>query len=145
MRKRPFNRIARFLLLSVWMGAQIIPAAAADGDPYLGKWNGTYQGENASGHFELTLARGGDGALTGSIAVSGDGGGASDYTAKLKTAAFAGDSFTASYDSPGDDQTEIHLKGIFNPQGADGDWSITAKAQPGGQPVAAGTWRVVKP
>jgi hypothetical protein len=145
MRTPKFNRVAGVLLFSVWMSAQIIPAAAADGDPYLGKWNGTYQGDNTSGHFELTLARGGDGSLTGSIAVSGDGGGASDYTVKLKSAVFAGDSFTASYDSPGDDQTEIRMKGTFNPKGADGDWSVNPKAQPGAQPVATGTWKVSKP
>jgi hypothetical protein len=132
------------LLASVWLGAYALPAAGADGDQYLGKWAGTYQGENTSGHFELILERGSAGLITGSIAVSGDGGGAADYSTKLKSASFAGDAFTAAYDPPGDDQTQINLKGTFNPKGGDGDWSVNAKAQPASPPVATGTWKITK-
>src|ERR1700683_2935030 len=63
------------LLASLWLGAQIAPANAADGDQYLGTWSGTWRGDDSSGHFQLTLERGSEGKGTGSIAVRQDGGG----------------------------------------------------------------------
>ena len=144
MQSKNLHRRLWILLASVWLGAHALPAAGADGDQYLGKWSGTYQGENTSGHFELILERGSAGLITGTIAVSGDGGGAADYSTKLKSASFAGDAFTAAYDPPGDDQTQINLKGTFNPKGGDGDWSVNAKAQPVSPPVATGTWKITK-
>ena len=136
-------RLVWALLATLWLGAHTIPAAAADGDQYLGKWSGTYQGDNTSGHFELILERGSAGLITGTIAVSGDGGGAADYNAKLKSASFSGDTFTAAYDSPGDDQTQINMKGTFNPKGGDGEWSVSAKPS-SNPPVASGTWKIIK-
>src|SRR5579863_6554647 len=84
------QRLVWVLLAALWLVAHA-PPAAADGDQYLGKWTGTYQGDNTSGHFELILERGSAGLITGTIAVSGDGGGAADYSAKLKSASFSGD------------------------------------------------------
>jgi hypothetical protein len=144
MQIRKFHHLLWVLLAGVWLGAPSAPAAAADGDQYLGKWAGTYQGDNTSGHFELILERGGGGLITGTIAVSGDGGGAADYSAKLKSASFAGDTFTAAYEAPGDDQSTINLKGTFSLKGGDGDWSVSAKAQPASPPVATGTWKIIK-
>lgn len=145
MHTRSFHRLVWVLIASAWFSAQPLAAAAADGDQYLGRWIGTYQGDNTSGHFELILERSSAGLITGSIAVSGDGGGAADYSAKLKSASFAGDSFTAAYDPPGDDQTQINLKGTFSSKGGDGDWSVSAKAEAASPPVAAGTWKISKP
>jgi hypothetical protein len=131
------------LLASICLEWQIAPALAADGDQYLGTWAGTWAGKDSSGHFQLTLEHGGDGKLTGSIAVSQDGGGGSDYTAKLKNASFQGDRFSAAYEPP-DGQSEISLKGTFGSKGADGDWSLSAKNQPPGPAAATGTWKISK-
>jgi hypothetical protein len=130
------------LLAGVWLAALVAPAIAADGDQYLGTWTGTWQGDNASGHFQLNLERS-EGKVTGSIAVSQDGGGGSDYTAKLKSAGFSGDKFAAAYEPP-DGQSQINLKGTFTPQGADGDWSLGAKDQPASPAMTAGTWKITK-
>ena len=75
--------------------------------------------------------------------VSQDGGGGSDYTAKLKSAGFVGDKFAAAYEPP-DGQSEVNLKGTFSPNGADGDWSVGAKDQPANPAVATGTWKIAK-
>jgi len=132
------------LLASVCLGAAVAPALAADGDQYLGTWSGTWAGaDNSSGHFQLTLQKGSDGKLTGSIAVTQDGGGGSDYSAPLKNAAFAGDKFTAAYEPP-DGQSEINMKGTFGAKGGDGDWSLGAKNQPSSPAVAGGTWKISK-
>lgn len=132
------------LLASLFLAAFFGPAAAADGDQYLGSWAGTWAGnDNSSGRFQLTLERGSDGKLTGSIAVSQDGGG-SDYTAKLKEASFVGNKFTAAYDPP-DGQSQISMKGTFGAKGGDGDWSLGAKAQPSNPAFATGTWKISKP
>jgi hypothetical protein len=132
------------LLASVCLGASVAPALAADGDQYLGTWAGTWAGaDNSSGHFQLTLQKGSDGKLTGSIAVSQDGGGGSDYSAPLKNAAFTGDKFTAAYEPP-DGQSEINMKGTFGAKGGDGDWSLGAKNQPSSPAVATGTWKISK-
>jgi len=133
------------LLASICLGMPAEPAKAADGDQYLGAWSGTWAGaDGSSGRFQLKLERGGDGKLTGSIAVSQDGGGGSDYTAKLKNAAFAADKFTAAYEPP-DGQSEIHMKGTFGSKGGDGEWSLGAKDQPSSPAVASGTWKIAKP
>jgi hypothetical protein len=131
------------MLASLWLGALAAPAFAADGDQYLGAWTGTWAGESAAGHFQLNLERGSDGKVTGSISVSQDDGGSSDYTAKLKSADFSGDKFTAAYEPP-DGQSQINLKGTFTPQGANGDWSLGAKDQPSSPAAAAGTWKITK-
>jgi hypothetical protein len=138
------NTAVLLLLASICFAAPIGPVLAADGDRYLGAWSGTWAGaDGSSGHFQLNLERGGDGKLTGSIAVSQDGGGGSDYTAKLKNAAFAADKFTAAYEPP-DGQSEIHMQGTFSSKGGDGEWSLGAKDQP--SPAAAsGTWKIAKP
>jgi hypothetical protein len=133
------------LLAGIFFAAPVTPARAADGDQYLGTWSGTWAGaDGSSGHFQLNLERGGNGKLAGSIAVSQDGGGGSDYTAKLKNAAFAGDQFTAAYEPP-DGQSEIHLKGTFGSKGGDGEWSLGAKDQPSSPAGPSGTWKIAKP
>jgi hypothetical protein len=133
------------LLASICASGLAAPARAADGDQYLGMWSGTWAGaDGSSGHFQLNLERGSDGKLTGSIAVSQDGGGGSDYTSKLKNAGFAGDKFSAAYEPP-DGQSEIKMKGTFGSKGGDGDWSLGAKDQPSSPAVASGTWKIAKP
>jgi hypothetical protein len=131
------------LLASILLGTLTSPVLAADGDQYLGAWTGTWAGDSAAGHFQLNLERGTDGKVTGSIAVSQDDGGSSDYTAKLKSAEFSANKFTAAYEPP-DGQSQINLKGMFTPQGANGDWSLGAKDQPSGPVAAAGTWKITK-
>jgi hypothetical protein len=136
---------AWLLLASICLGLAVAPATAADGDQYLGTWSGNWAGtDGSSGHFQLNIERSGDGKLTGSIAVTQDGGGGSDYNSKLKNAAFAGDKFTAAYEPP-DGQSEINMKGTFGSKGADGEWSLVAKGQPSSPAVASGTWKIVKP
>lgn len=130
------------LLGSIWLGTQVAPAIAADGDAYLGTWSGTWSGENTTGQLQLTLERGSDGNISGSIAVQQDGGG-SDYTAKIKNAGFSGDQFTAAYEPP-DGTSEISLKGTFSGQGANGGWVLGAKAQPANPAVATGSWKITK-
>jgi hypothetical protein len=132
------------LLASVCLGASASPVLAADGDQYVGSWAGTWAGtDGSSGRFQLTLQRGSDAKITGSIAVSQDGGGGSDYTAPLKNAAFAGDKFTAAYEPP-DGQSEITMKGTFGAKAGDGDWSLGPKNQPSAPPFAGGTWKISK-
>ena len=136
-------RFFSLLLAICFIVTHVSPAVAADGGQYLGTWAGTWLGGDASGHFELTLERSADGKLTGSIAVSQDGGASSDYTAKLKTAEFTGDRFAAAYEPP-DGQSQINMKGSFSARGADGDWSLGAKDQPTAPAIAAGTWKIIK-
>lgn len=132
------------MLASIWLAAQFTVAAPAGENKYLGKWSGTYAGQNASGHIDMSLERGREGVITGTVMVTANPGQGFDYTAKFKSASFDGAKFTAIYDPRGDGQTEITLKGVFDPKTAAGDWSMTAKAQPTGEPVAAGTWTIAR-
>lgn len=143
MRIRQIKFGFSLLLASLCLGASLVPVLAADGDQFLGSWAGTWTGDNSSGHFQLTLERGSDGKLTGSIAVSQDGGGGSDYTAKLKSAAFTGEKFTAAYEPP-DGQSEISMQGTFGAKGGDGNWSLGAKGQPSSPAAATGSWKIAK-
>jgi hypothetical protein len=142
--RNQFKSAAWLLFASICVGWMVAPSRAADGDQYLGAWSGTWAGPDSSGRFQLNLERGSDGKLTGSIAVAQDGDGGSDYTAKLKNAAFAGDKFTAAYEPP-DGQSEINMHGTFGSKGGDGEWSLGAKDQPSSPAVASGTWKITKP
>jgi hypothetical protein len=143
MRTQKFKPIA-WLLASIWLGMQFAPAAAADGDSYLGVWTGTWEAQDSSGRFEFTFKRVGDGKITGTIAVTTDGGANADYTVPLKNPAFKGDKFSAAFDPPGDNRGEINLTGIFNPSGAGGEWLAVATDEPAHPSIANGTWKVSK-
>jgi hypothetical protein len=143
MRTQIFKPIA-WLLASLWIGMQIAPAMAADGDPYIGIWSGTWEGQDSSGRFELTLKRDADGKIAGTILVNTDGGSTPDYTASLRNASFTGDKFSASYDPPGDNQGRIRMTGLFNLSGADGDWRLVSRDEPGRPSIANGNWKASK-
>ena len=68
----------------------------------LGTWTGTWEG-SGSGGFELTLEKGADGALRGSVSVTGE----PTYKATLKTVALEGAVLTATYYSTPDDRAEV--------------------------------------
>lgn len=144
MRIKQFGVMAS-LLVGMWVLASALPARAADGDLYLGKWSGTYEGGDATGHFQLAFERGGDGKLVATISVDADGGGGQEYSVKLKSAAFVGDKFAGAYDPPGDNQSEVDLKGTFSANAGNGDWSLGTKDKPTSPVVASGTWKLTKP
>jgi hypothetical protein len=144
MRVKQFGALAG-LLVGLWLVANALPARAADGDQYLGKWSGTYEGGDTTGNFQLAFERGSDGKLIATISVAQDGGGGQDYSVKMKSAAFVGDKFAGAYDPPGDSQSEINLKGTFGANAGNGDWSLGAKDKPSSPAVASGTWKLAKP
>jgi hypothetical protein len=144
MRVKQFGVLAG-LLIGLWLTASALPARAADGDQYLGKWAGTYEGGDATGHFQLAFERGSDGKLLATLSVDDDGGGGQGYSVKMKSAAFTGDKFAGAYDPPGDNQTEINLKGTFSANAGSGDWSLGARDKPSSPPAASGTWKLTKP
>jgi hypothetical protein len=144
MRVKQFGVLAG-LLICMWLAASAPPARAADGDQYLGKWAGTYEGGDTTGNFQLAFERGSDGKLIATIFVAQDGGGGQEYSVKMKSAAFIGNNFSGAYDPPGDNQSEIKLKGSFGANNGNGDWSLGPKDQPTSPAVASGTWKLAKP
>jgi hypothetical protein len=128
MRPKVFALIV-LMLASVSAALQFGPASAADGDQYVGTWKGTWEGAGASGRFDLTFARGGDGKLAAN--------------AKFSTTTLTGEKLAGAYDYPPDPQGEVIITGSFDPKNAVGTWSLGAKGQPGGQAIA-GTWKVTK-
>jgi hypothetical protein len=145
MRIKQFG-VAAGLLLTAWVAVSALPSHVVDGDLYLGKWAGTYEGGDTTGNFQLAFERGGDGKLIATISVAQDGGGGGqDYSVKMKSAAFVGDKFSGTYDPPGDNQSEINLKGTFSANAGSGDWSLGAKDKPSSPAVASGTWKLAKP
>ena len=94
-------------------------------------WEGS-----GSGGFELTLEKGADGALRGSVSVTGE----PTYKATLKTVALEGAVLTATYDFTPDDRAEVALEATFDGNAASGTWVLREKAS--GSEAARGTWSV---
>jgi hypothetical protein len=140
MRMRKLAVVALLLLATVCAGLPSGIAIAADGDQYVGTWKGTWEGAGASGRFDLTFVRGGDGKLGASVSVGTDMG---DYNAKFSSMSLTAAKLAGAYDYPPDPQGEVTITGSFDAKNATGTWSLAAKGQPGGQAIA-GTWKVSK-
>lgn len=126
-------------------GAGIAPAIALTSheraelqQDYIGEWNGTWALGATGGNFDLTFEKGKDGALGGTVAVSGE----PTYKTPFRSVTFAGSKMTAKYDFPPDASIEVTLAGTFEKGAATGTWSAATKA--GGGEVASGTWKVSK-
>jgi hypothetical protein len=114
-------------------------AADAPANRYAGTWNGTWEG-GGTGRFDMTLAAGADGTMTGSVSVGTEGG---DYTAKFTTLSFDGNKMHAKYNYPLDEQGEITVEGTFDAGKGMGTWGLGQKGQ-NGPALANGTWTVSK-
>ena len=113
-----------------------------DADAYAGNWSGTWDSDSVgSGTFDLTLEKGKDGALTGKVAVTTDGGGG-DYTAELRTLEFDGKKMAARYDFPLDPSAEVVVAADFDNRTAKGTWSLRPKGQ--AAELAGGKWSVAR-
>jgi hypothetical protein len=128
--------------ISLWIVVLAALAAGQSGstttaaaDQYLGTWTGTWDGAGTGG-FEITLERGSNGALGGSVSVTGE----PTYSATLKTAAMDGSKLTARYDFPPDERAEVVLVATFDKDSAKGTWAALEKAT--GSEAASGTWTV---
>jgi hypothetical protein len=137
---RRFAVFALVMALTLWSAARFDVAAAADGDQYVGTWKGSWEGGGATGRFDLTLVRDGEGKIIASVSVGTDMG---DYNAKFSSVTLTVDKLTGAYDYPPDPQGEVTIVGSFDPKNATGTWSLGAKGQSGGQSFA-GTWKVSK-
>jgi hypothetical protein len=98
---------------------------AATGEQYAGMWTGTYDGAG-SGQFEMTLDKGKDGAITGKVSVTTDGG---NYSADFSSVSFDGPKMTAKYIFPLDPSAEIVMTATFDKAEAKGTWSMRPKGQ----------------
>jgi len=122
------------LLLCALLLAIALPRAQSD---YVGLWVGTWEGAGGNGGFELTLEKGKENGLAGSVVVTGE----PAYKATLRTVAFEGKKMTAVYDFPVDDSIEIVLDATVEESTLKGAWTARQK---GGSEVASGTWTVTK-
>jgi hypothetical protein len=120
-------------------GGLAIAAESANGKEYIGTWNGTWEGGGAGGRFDLTLAVGADGKLTGGVSVGQDTG---DYTAQFVAVSIEGNKLTARYSFPPDEQADIKTTATFDGKTAKGVWELVPKGQD--TAMAAGTWTVTK-
>ena len=103
MRARCGVLVLACLLGTVVAADPSVAPAPSDEDP--GTRTGTSEG-SGSGGFELTLEKGADGALRGSVSVTGE----PTYKATLKTVALEGAVLTATYDFTPDDWAESRSK-----------------------------------
>ena len=107
---------------------------AGDGS-VAGTWSGSWQGAN-TGTFEMTITKGADGKLGGSLtAKPADGDG---YTTKFKSVDVTGGKLTVKVEDP-DGEVEITIEGMLDPTAMKGSFSVRSKAQ--GEQVDGGTWQ----
>jgi hypothetical protein len=116
-----------------------IAANSVAGEQFVGVWLGTWEGGGAGGKFDVTLAKGADGKLTGSVAVVADAG---NYDTKFSSLSFDGDKMTAKYDYPPDVSGEIALTATFGATEANGTWALQPKGTT--EAFANGTFTVKK-
>jgi hypothetical protein len=129
--------------LTLWICIVILAVAAAaqqaaSDEARAGTWTGTWDGEGATGGFELTLEKGKDGPLTGRVSVTGE----PTYKATLKTLTIEGNKLGATYDFPPADGAEVVLAATFDGNACKGTWVLREKAS--GNAAAQGTWSVAK-
>ncbi len=114
------------VLVALTMGVSWRAAATQAGaEQYAGMWTGTYDGA-ATGTMELILDTGEDGAMTGKVSSTTDGG---NYTVDLKTVTFDGAKMSAKYDFPLDPSAEVIVTATFDGTAAKGTWSLRPKGQ----------------
>ena len=90
----------------------------------MGTWTGTWAGVGPGGGFELTLEKGKDGAVAGSVSITGE----PAYKAPFKALSFDGKKMSAKYDFPPDADVEVVLAATFDGSTATGTWSAREKA-----------------
>jgi hypothetical protein len=114
-------------LFVCWLGSVsgIVAVQAPAGEQYAGQWTGTYDG-SGTGQFEMILDKGKDGAMTGKVSVTTDGG---NYSADFTSVAFDGVKMTAKYIFPLDPSAEIVMTATFDKAEAKGTWSLRPKGQ----------------
>jgi hypothetical protein len=138
MRNRWLVWLLAFVVCEVCSGTRGEAGQSSSAEPYAGTWSGIWDG-SGSGEFELKLEKSKDGAVTGRVAVTTDGG---NYTAELKALSFDGKKMTATYDFPLDTSSEIAMTGTFEDQAAKGTWGLRTKGQEA--EVVSGTWTVTR-
>jgi hypothetical protein len=111
---------------------------AEKAEAFVGTWSGSWTG-GSDGTLELTIAKGADGKLGGSITASPAS--SDTFTASFKTAAVEGGKLTATFDSP-DGGAEATLIGELEAGVAKGAYTLKEKAQ--GSVVETGTWSAKK-
>ena len=107
-------------------------------DAFVGTWSGSWTG-GSEGTLELTISKGTDGTLGGSITPSPANG--DSFTATLKSVVVEDKKLTATFDSP-DGGAEATLTGTLEDGGTKGSYTLKEKSQ--GSVVETGTWTAKK-
>ena len=107
-------------------------------DAFLGTWSGSWTG-GSDGTLEMTISKGTDGKLAGSITPSPANG--DSFTATFKSVAVEDQKLTATFDSP-DGGAVATLTGTLEEGGAKGSYNLKEKSQ--GSVVETGTWTAKK-
>ena len=137
MRNRSWIVVWLVVFGAICSAAQRGLEGAAASEPFIGTWNGTWEGAGSTGSFELTFEKGKEGPVTGKVSVTQP-----DYKATFKTLSFDGKKMTATYDFPPDPSGEVALTGVFDGETSKGTWSIREKST--GNEVMTGTWTVTR-
>jgi len=127
-------------LLVVFGLGQLAQAQSKDkkADAFLGTWSGSWTG-GSDGILELTISKGADGTLGGSITPSPSHG--DSFTATFKSVVVEDQKLTATFDSP-DGGAEATLTGTLEEGAAKGAYTLKEKSQ--GSVVETGTWTAKK-
>jgi hypothetical protein len=142
MRTGCFSWLLVLVCCAVCTAPRSVAGQSSNAESYAGTWSGTWDSDSAgSGTFDLILEKGQNGAMTGKVAVTTDGGGG-DYTAELRTLEFDGKKMAAKYDFPLDPSAEIVVAADFEEHAAKGTWSLRPKGQ--ASELAGGKWTVAK-
>ena len=131
------RRFCLSLSLLILITAALSPQARQAADP-VGTWTGTWEGAGGTGGIEFVIEKNKDGALGGSVSVTGE----PTYKATLKTVTVEGPKMTSTYDFPQDESIEITMVASIDGANAKGTWSARPKG--GGDEVASGTWTAAR-
>jgi hypothetical protein len=108
------------------------------GEQFVGKWSGTWKGDDSTGGIELMLEKAKDGSIGGQVSTTGE----PAYKAKIESISFEGSQFTAKYTFPPDESIGVVLAGTLKGTTITGTWTGREKAS--GNEVGGGTWAATK-
>ena len=126
------------LLTCVSYARQAEARKASGNSEVLGTWSGTWEG-GSTGKFEMTITKGADGKLTGSLSAHPEGG--DGYTTSFKSVDVSGGKLTVTLEDP-QGEVRITLEGSLDQTAMKGGYSVRTKAQ--GEEVEGGTWQAKK-
>jgi hypothetical protein len=120
------RRLVPLILLALVVSVASPRAQSAAENGVIGKWSGTYTGDG-NGKYTMTIERDAAKKLGGTLSSTNAEGESS--TSTFKTVTVKGPKLSITYDTPGDDASEVQLEATIEKGALTGVWKVVDSAK----------------